>query len=233
MKPDPRAPTPARRLLTRGKIQKATFLSGRKVTGVVATEVGLEAIAAKGAELDPRVRSWRPQPFTIDLDSGETAGTKTALIERHRGTGYRPKPYTPDHLFTMTCGEHVVIECKHTCWIEENVRKVDEILTVLPRLGFRIVLLTQLDLWGPYEHNVQLLAPYLRYHVADLDRLIRFCQVPRHFQEILESLCVPKRDLLTAIAQGHLSCNLRLQRIMPETLVQVPYGPSWIWVPNL
>ena len=101
MRPDPWAEKPARRIQKRGKIQKAHRLSGRKVRGVVVVETGLEVIAGLGAELDPRVASWRPQPFTFDLVSGETAATKDALIDRFRGSCEKPRPYTPDHLFRM------------------------------------------------------------------------------------------------------------------------------------
>jgi hypothetical protein len=86
MRRDPQADIPARTIMTRGKIQKANFVSGSKTKGVVITESILESIAATGAELDPRVVSWTPQPFTIDLRSGETAATKLAMLDRFRGS---------------------------------------------------------------------------------------------------------------------------------------------------
>ena len=120
MKPDPRAEKPARRIQKRGKIQKAHRLSGRKVRGVVVVETALEATAALGAELDPRVIRWRPQPFTVDLFSGETAATKDALLARFRDSREKPRPYTPDHLFCMRDVGDIIVECKHTHWIRKN-----------------------------------------------------------------------------------------------------------------
>lgn len=233
MKPDPRAEKPARRIQKRGKIQKAHRLSGRKVRGVVVVETGLEAIAGLGAELDPRIARWRPQPFTIDLVSGETAATKDALISRLRGSRETPRPYTPDHLFGMAADGDVIVECKHTHWIGRNPEVVDRILTRLPLLGFRIVLLTEADLRGAYEHNVRALAPLVGRPIPRLPEIVGFCQQPRSFEEARSHLSLTNNDLLAAIAQGHLSCNLRLNRITPQTLVQVARDTAYLWVPSL
>lgn len=233
MKPDPRAEKPARRIQKRGKIQKAHRLSGRKVRGVVVVETGLEAVAGFGAEIDPRIVSWRPQPWTIDLESGETAATKDMLISRFRGSPETPRPYTPDHVFRMRSGDDVIVECKHTHWIRKNPELVKRILTRLPQFGFRIILLTEEHLRGGYEHNVRMLAPLIVRPVPDLSRILEFCGQPRPFDEVRSHLSVSNSDVLGAIAQGHLSCNLRLNRITPCTVVQAAPDPSYLWVPNL
>lgn len=233
MRPDPWAEKPARRIQKRGKIQKAHRLSGRKVRGVVVVETGLEVIAGLGAELDPRVASWRPQPFTFDLVSGETAATKDALIDRFRGSCEKPRPYTPDHLFRMRDAGDVIVECKHTHWIRKNPEVIDRILTRLPRLGFRIVLLTEAHLRGAYGHNVRALAPLVRRPIPRLPEILAFCQQPRQFEEVKAHLSLSNNEILAAIAQGHLSCNLRLNRITPRTLVQAAQDASYLWVPDL
>jgi hypothetical protein len=233
MKPDPRADRPARRIQKRGKIQKAHRLSGRKVRGVVVVETGLEAIAALGAELDPRVIGWRPQPMTIDLASGETAATKDDLLRRFQGSREKPQPYTPDFLFSMGANGDVIVECKHTRWIERNPDVVDRILARLPLLGFRIVLLTEASLRGAYEHNVRTLAPLVGRPIPRLPEIVGFCQQACSFEDAGTQLSLTNNDLLAAIAQGHLSCNLRLHRITPRTLVQAARDPAFLWVPNL
>lgn len=233
MKPDPRAEKPARRIQKRGKIQKAHRLSGRKVRGVVVVETALEATAALGAELDPRVIRWRPQPFTVDLFSGETAATKDALLARFRDSREKPRPYTPDHLFCMRDVGDIIVECKHTHWIRKNSDVIERILSRLPELGFRVILLTENDLRGAYEHNVRALAPLVRHPLPALSDIVASCQLPRPFEDVRAGLSLKNNDLLGAIAQGHLSCNLRLNRITPRTLVQAARDAAYLWVPNL
>ncbi|MER2507928.1 MAG: hypothetical protein ABTQ27_04120 [Amaricoccus sp.] len=233
MKPDPRAEKPARRIQKRGKIQKAHRLSGRKVRGVVVVETALEVTAALGAELDPRVFSWRPQPFTIDLVSGETAATKDALLTRFRDSRERPRPYTPDHVFSVRDVGDIIVECKHTHWIRKNPDVIERILSRLPALGFRIILLTEGDLRGAYEHNVRALAPLVRHPLPGLPEIVASCERPRPFEEVRAGLSLTNNDLLGAIAQGHLSCNLRLNRITPRTLVQAARDTAYLRVPNL
>jgi hypothetical protein len=165
--------------------------------------------------------------------SGETAATKDALLARFRGSRETPRPYTPDHLFRMRGAGDVIVECKHTHWIRKNPDVIERILSRLPALGFRIILLTEGDLRGAYEHNVRALAPLVRHPLPALSDIVASCQLPRPFEDVRAGLSLTNNDLLGAIAQGHLSCNLRLNRITPRTLVQAARDTAFLRVPNL
>lgn len=226
MRKDPRADIPARQIFTRGKVQKACFMGGLKVKGVVRLETGLESTGAVAAEIDPRIIWWRPQPFTVDLRSGEVAATKEALFKRFADTRYTPEPYTPDLQLGLSSGGEVIVECRHRFWIAKNPDKILRCLTVMPQLGFRYVLLTDADLPHPLARNVRLLRPYLASSITMLPRLLAAARAPRSVQELEHEHGLSRSDILAAIAQGHLSCNLKLRRIKNDTRLQAAEGDS-------
>ena len=102
MKIDKRAAPTARRIHKRGLKKRAYFLSTKKSLGIMQLESRDEADAARALALDPRVVSFRPQPMTIEMNSGRVFQTKEALFEAFRGTGYKPKVYTPDFEVQLT-----------------------------------------------------------------------------------------------------------------------------------
>lgn len=78
---------------------KALFLTySAKSTGQVAVESDAERLMAHMLTLDPRVKRFRPQPFTVDLIDQRISSDRDAIAHaraRHKArTG--PKFYTPD-----------------------------------------------------------------------------------------------------------------------------------------
>lgn len=221
MKIDPKADSTARRIHQRGKMQKASFLGGRKVSGMIQTESRLEASAVFVAELDPRVVQLSPQPFTIDLSTGQLWERKSDLLERYRGNRHRPKVYTPDFKLRLTSGATLLLETKHTGLLIDNP-DAQLLPDVLARLGLPLLIATDADLWGPVDHNARLLCPYLG-HAPNPDCLARLYALfsePREIGLALSALGLTQRDVLGAIAAGHLACDLRSGRLGPQSLVR-------------
>jgi hypothetical protein len=227
MKVDKNAPLAARRLQKRGKIQKANYSVGTKVPGIVQTESGGESALGAAAELDPRVRAWKPQPFCTDLQTGQVMPTKDAMIAAHSGSGYKPMIYTPDFQIDLKCGLVTIVESKHTTWIDENTARIEFLKERMPLLGYRFRIFTQRDIPPPLEQNLLLLRRYLFWPVScRADEIVAFCTAPRELRHIEQYLGITQKDILIAVAHGLLSCNLRLQRIMPRTLMQADNGES-------
>ena len=224
MKPDPRADRPARRIQKRGDMKTANVLSGFKAPGVVQTESALQSTACLAADLDPRIVRWRVEPFCVDLLSGESAADRTSLIARFSNGRYRPEIYTPDLQLFLTDGSDRIIECKATYWIGRDPDRMARLLSVMPQLGFRYVLLTQRHLSRVFAHNVKLLHPYLSRQCSRLQDIVSFCALPVSFGPVLSGLNVEQADILASIAHGHHYCNFKLQRLSRSSVLQTDDG---------
>lgn len=225
MKIDPKADSTARRIHQRGKMQKASFLGGRKVSGMIQTESRLEASAVFVAELDPRVAQLSPQPFTIDLSTGRVWERKSDLLERYKGSRHKPRVYTPDFKLLLTSGVTLLLETKHSRLLRDNP-DAQLLPDVLARLGLPLLIATDSDLWGPVDHNARLLWPYVG-HAPDADRSGRLTALfsePHEVGLAFSELGLTQRDVLGAIASGHLACDLLSRRLGPQTLVRTSGG---------
>lgn len=224
MRIDPKADNTARRIHERGKVQKASFLGGRKVNGLIQTESRLEASAVFMAELDPRVAKLSPQPFTIDLGTGRVWRSKAELMEAYRGKRLRPKVYTPDFRILLASGRQVLLETKHTRFLLRS--SASELPGLLAQMGLRLIIATEADLWGPVDHNARLLCQYLDHAPGpDLAAdLARWFVEPRAIEFAFSAMGLTQRDVLGAIATGHLACDLRNARLTPRTAVRAALG---------
>jgi hypothetical protein len=95
---------------------KNVFLThSEKASGVVALESNAERLVAHLLCIDPGVRSFRPQPFTIDVWGGailRTEEEKQAARLVYRGSEERPSFYTPDFLAGWHEGTETAFEVK-------------------------------------------------------------------------------------------------------------------------
>lgn len=81
---------------TYGKVRHR--IHSRKAGGDISVESNAERLIAHMLTIDPRVRSFKPQPFTVDLIEGRIIHNQRELSElrkKHSGRS-GPKFYTPD-----------------------------------------------------------------------------------------------------------------------------------------
>lgn len=94
---------------------KARYLvHSLKASGIMSVESDAERLVAHLLTLDPAVRSFAPQPFTVDLiDRRILRSPELVKQARHRHRGrIGQKFYTPDFLANWTLGGSAAIELK-------------------------------------------------------------------------------------------------------------------------
>jgi len=91
------------------------FFSSAKAGGIIAVESPAEKTIAQLADLDPRVRKLRAQPFTIDVPTNQFLRTREELkasrLERKKPE-ISAREYTPDFEVEMASGAQWVLESK-------------------------------------------------------------------------------------------------------------------------
>jgi len=126
MKPPRFSPRPGLKKLDRG-IRKTSSTYGRpaflthaeKSNGGLAVESTSERLVSQLLGIDPSVRSFQPQPLTVDLLQGDllhTVDDKARARKRDRVRGERSSFYTPDFLARQTLGASMAIEVKTEGW---------------------------------------------------------------------------------------------------------------------
>lgn len=120
----------------------------------IRLESRLEQSVAQALELDPRVRAYRAQPFTLDLATGDLLSDKHLI--KPQGTLY----YTPD--FSVELADlQIVLEVKPRAFLEEHRELLGKVHSALIRKGMRFIVISEDDFNGHYLRNIQLLMPYL------------------------------------------------------------------------
>lgn len=97
---------------TYGKAKLSTF--NEKASGHINVEHDSERLISHLFAIDPRVKAFRPQPFSVDLLDQRLLLTKEAKNEawhRHRDVEGE-KLYTPDFSIDWTDGLHSAVEVK-------------------------------------------------------------------------------------------------------------------------
>lgn len=119
-------PRPGVKSLDRG-IRKVATTYGRaafhtfapKAHGPMVVESASERLVSQILGLDPGVRSFEPQPFTVDLVQGEVLYTleqKARARKRAKVCGEHSSFYTPDFLVRWSLGARTALEVKVQGW---------------------------------------------------------------------------------------------------------------------
>lgn len=120
----------------------------------IRMESRLEQSIAQSLELDPRVRRYRSQPFTLNLATGELL---TEIPKRKPdGAVY----YTPD-LVSELDDVVVVIEAKPLAFVSKNEELFERVRACLLKHGMRFIVLSEDAFAGHTMRNVELLTQYL------------------------------------------------------------------------
>jgi hypothetical protein len=156
MKTDQHSPATSRDVAKRTHRSRRAYVMCSPKNGFVEVrmESRLEQSVAQVLELDPRVRSYRAQPFTLDLSTGELLAKPPAR---------KPEKaiyYTPDFSAALT-GLEVIIEVKPRAFLDKHVEQLELVRQSLLRQGLRLIILCEDDFPGHYLRNIQLLMPYL------------------------------------------------------------------------
>lgn len=219
MKIDKRAAPTARRIHKRGLMKKVHLLSTHKSDGIMQIEGRHEANGARALALDPRVQSFRPQPMTIELNSGRVFQTKEALFEAFRGTGYKPRAYTPDFEVQLAT-KSLFLETKPSGLIKKHPDVLD-FPSIFRSFGLELIIIDESGFPEPYCQNLKLLLLAVR-HQPDEDAVSRMVEGSRDqipFRDLLDRALVDQDDLLAAIAQGQITCDITSDILRHETLV--------------
>jgi hypothetical protein len=119
-------PRPGVKSLDRG-IRKVAPTYGRaafhtfapKAHGPMVVESASERLVSQMLGLDPSVRSFAPQPFTVDLVQGDVLHTpeqKARARRRDKVRGERSNFYTPDFQVRWSLGATTALEIKTQGW---------------------------------------------------------------------------------------------------------------------
>jgi len=183
------------------RIRRAYVMCSAKNGHVeIRLESRLEQSVAQVLELDPRVRSYRAQPFTLEFSSNELLPRKHAV--KPQDAIY----YTPD--FSVQLEDlQIVLEVKPRAFLEKHSELLENVRSALLRKGMRFVVLCEDHFRGHYLRNIQLLLPYLT-------QAAHFLPVwAAHLQNLRPSeLSGPVREVLHAgpLANYQLAAGLLL-----------------------
>lgn len=163
--------------------------------------------------------SFRPQPCTFDLNTGRAYERKAALLERFKGTHYKPKPYTPDFLVELQTEKRCFLEIRHSRWIQ-NPPQCLELPDLFFDFGERLIVISENGLRSALDYNLRLLRPHIGEQSSD--KTIRtLCQLPpgeRMLGQFLSKYQLSQADALRAILEGWLSVELSRKRLGPRSL---------------
>ncbi len=215
MKIDRKSNPTARQVQKRGQLKKAHYTSAGGMH-LMQLESRLEASGAIAMGLDPRVRSIRSQPMTFDLTTGRTYPSVDALVAAQKLYGLRCKKYTPDFELDLG-GTKVLVEVKH----RGLIAMAPQILgypSVLARYGYRLIIIDDEILEETYVRNLRQLniARSLRPCAEKPTELITLCGERMKYGRLVAA-GFDEGTLLSAIAHGHLTFDVRSERLNHDT----------------
>ncbi|MGG1950250.1 hypothetical protein [Ralstonia solanacearum] len=218
---------------TYGKARIGTY--AEKADGHITVESDAERLVAHMLCVDPRVRSFRQQPFTVDLLGERLLFTPEELSEARRMRGGRSgeAEYTPDFATVQVDGLQRAYEVKlqgfegdGRYWAKvERAREIMEancypLSTVVVPANER----------HPVVVNVQLLKPAIararEYLTPDIiDRVERYCELGPVLQRTLcAELQIPTGLIPPLLARGVLQADLAHNHICGTLELTAAYG---------
>lgn len=235
--PAPKQTVQGARELGRISGRPAVFYHSRKAGGILALESAGERVIAQLAELDPRVKSISPQPFSLDVITGMAFKTRRELHEarkaRVRVDALR-RDYTPDLLLVLHDGRRIIVEVKdpRRALRDEYREKLETAQRMLAMRGEHF-LLTPLVYAesAAIVHNAELLARALVEPSAPSDMCVLSESIGNLLHSDQMSLCdlmrllgLTMRDAPALIATGVLEADVAQVILNARTLVRAANG---------
>jgi hypothetical protein len=142
---------------TFGKARISAY--SEKAGGHFAVESLAERFVADVLNLDPRVRSFSCQPFTLDLVEGRILRTAEERASARRRHEHLPSPrsYTPDILAVLSGDQDLVVEVKLQGYLGDYIddRRLTLARELLHSAGYRFLrVVVPKDAWFPLRLNL-------------------------------------------------------------------------------
>ncbi len=218
---------------TFGKVQHLTYSS--KSAGAVSVESDAERLVLHLLTLDPRTRSFEPQPFTVDLVDGRLLRTPEALCEARSKHKYIQGPclFTPDFAVDWLDGPRSAIEVKLAGYegdasYAQALRRAAEVLDAHGYRFSKVVWPAHRE--HPLRFNLPLLKAAsqradLRPDSALVQRVQDFCGDDTvSLAELCRELSLPPSHVPLLLVAGVLSADLFRQRLDGRMELRCAYG---------
>ena len=230
----------ARPLGVRGHQKRSFLVACSKANGEIFVESLDEATTMLALDIDPRVRSITPQPFTVRLDLEESFSTRSEAIRAtpapQRVVAVNGQPsleliYTPDFVVELATPVRLVVESKSTREIENIGDALARRGRILNSLGFRYLVVpsTELDHRGLHA-NLSLLRDTTKYQRendtvsmrSELHDLLSSRSGPFLLGEIRGH--VHDLGIYLGLISGAIACDLRSGRLGVDTRLWLSHG---------
>ena len=207
-----------------------------KSLGICPAESPLEKVIGQLASLDPRVRTVRPQPFTVDVISGQFFHTRQDLLA-HRKTREksesRLREYTPDFGFDLIDGRRIIVEVKDHRFVcgQAYWDKVEKAKRMLLANGYRFqVIFMEYEPGAPLINNADLLTAFR----LNFKKTITHAQLAVIEADVGDSVSslghvaelagLTLREAPVLVMQGIVSADIAAGPLGSRTPVRLAYG---------
>lgn len=218
---------------TYGKARIGTYAA--KADGHITVDSDAERLMGHILTIDPRVRSFKPQPFTVDLVGERLLFTREELSEARRMRGGRngAAEYTPDFATIQADGLQCAYEVKVQGYEGDATyrAKLQRARTIMQAYCYPLfTVVVPADERHPVLVNAQLLKPALvrsRDHLsADIiDRVERYCASgPVTQRDLCADLHIPTGLIPVLLATGVLQADLARQHICAALELSAAHG---------
>ena len=218
---------------TYGKARIGTY--AEKAAGHITVDSDAERLVAHILSIDPRVRSFKQQPFTVDLVGERLLFTREELAEAREMRGGRTGDveYTPDFATVQADGLQRAYEVK-VRGFEGDSRywaKVERAREIMEAYCYPLsTVVVPADERNPVIVNAQLLKSAIaragEYLTPDIiDRVERYCAPgPVLQRELCADLQIPTGLIPSLLASGVLQADLAHHHICATLELSAAYG---------
>lgn len=218
---------------TYGKARIGTYAA--KADGHITVDSDAERLAGHILSIDPRVRSFKQQPFTVDLVGERLLFTREELSEARRMRGGRngAVEYTPDFATVQSDGLQRAYEVKLQGYEGDTAywTKVERASVIMEAYCYPLsTVVVPNDERHPVLLNAQLLKPALlhahTYLSADIiDRVEQYCASGQVLQrDLCADLQIPTNLIPLLLVTGVLQADLAHQHICAHLELSAAYG---------
>lgn len=218
---------------TFGKARIGTY--AEKANGHITVESDSERLVAHMLCIDPRVRSFRPQPFTVDLYGKRLLNTREEVSDARKArkglTG--SMEYTPDFSTVQIDGLQCAYEVKMKGYEgDDNYQeKIGQAREIMEAYGYSLfTAVVPADERHPLLINTQLLKPAqtraLEYLTPELiDQVERYCASgPVLQRDLCADIQIPTGLIPPLLAIGVLQADMVHHRIQASLELSAAFG---------
>ena len=218
---------------TYGKARIGSF--SVKASGHITVDSDAERLVGHILSIDPRVRSFKPQPFTVDLVAERLVFSREDLTEARRMRGGRngAVEYTPDFSAVQSNGLQCAYEVKLQGYEGDNAywEKIERARAILEAYCYPLsTLVVPADERHPVLLNAQLLKTVHRHAHAHLspdliNEVEQYCAAgPVLQRDLCADLKIPTQLIPVLLVTGTLKADLAHQHICGALELSAAYG---------